>query len=204
MKEAVIALKMTRCLPPVKDADYIGGDAGALYLLEQGIRPVLSVGDFDSVTPEEKEKIIAGSDEMILLRPIKDDSDSEHAVKEALKRGYERIWLCGGLGGRTDHTLVNLRLCQRYPGVLYLYDELNLIHAVAPGTYHLKKGKYPYVSFFSLEHARISLNGFFYPLSHYEMTPLDTLTVSNEITAAEGILTVEEGTVLILFSRDGR
>ncbi len=193
---------MTEDLPDLEGADYIGADKGALVLLEKGIQPVLSVGDFDSVTDEERERIISGSKEVITLKPIKDDSDSEHAVKEAVRRGYERIWLCGSLGGRADHALVNLRLAALYPGCLYLYDRQNLIYAVTEGTYDFVKQAHTYYSFFTFAKAVISLDGFFFPLHHQNLTPLDTYTVSNEVSEEKARLTVEDGTVLIMKCRD--
>lgn len=202
MKTAVIALKNTEDLPDPADAYYIGADAGALALLQRGIDPDLAVGDFDSVSPGEREAIYARSKEVIQLKPIKDDADSEHAVKEALQRGFERIWLCGALGGRADHSLVNLRLCAQYPDILYIYDHQNLICAHTPGTYTIPHEEHGYVSFFTLTEARISLEGFFYPLQHRDLTPLDTYTVSNEVTDREGTLIIEEGTVLIMCTRD--
>lgn len=201
MKQAVIALKMAEDLPDVQ-ADYIGADKGALTLIRKGVTPVLSVGDFDSVSEEERKLIVSHSREVIRLQPIKDDSDSEHAVKEAVRRGYERIWLCGALGGRADHALVNLRLCASFPDQLYLYDRQNFIRSVQKGTYDFVQQPHTYYSFFTFDHAVITLEGFFYPLTRQVLTPMDTYTVSNEINKKTARLIVEEGTVLIMKCRD--
>lgn len=200
-KRAVIALKLADALPAF-EADYIGADKGALVLADKGIRMAFAVGDFDSVTPREYERIAAACSEVIRLNPVKDDSDSEHAVNEALKRGYDEIWLCGALGGRADHMLVNLRLACRYAGKVWILDERNRIHAVAAGRYVLKRGNYSYISFFTDEEAVISLEGLKYGLQKRKISVRDLYTVSNEWTAEEAVLTVFSGTVLIMESRD--
>ena len=46
-----------------KDEKWIGVDRGALRLLRWGIKPVLAIGDFDSVTGEE----LQGLDGKIIL-----------------------------------------------------------------------------------------------------------------------------------------
>lgn len=200
-KRAVIALKLTGSLPSFS-ADYIGADKGALILAGLGIHMTLAVGDFDSVTEEEFGRIKASADEVIRLNPVKDDSDSEHAVAEALRRGYNDICLCGALGGRADHMLVNLRLVLSHPGVLWIQDEKNRIRAAGKGIHRLVKEGYSYISFFTAEDAVISLQGLKYGLDHRRITHQDLYTVSNEWTSPEAILTVHSGTVLIMESTD--
>ena len=48
----VIALKLCDGLPDI-EAEYIGADAGALWLAKKGIGMKLAVGDFDSVAEED-------------------------------------------------------------------------------------------------------------------------------------------------------
>ena len=42
----------------MKDTVFIGADRGALHLLQNGIVPHEAVGDFDSVSKSEYEKIV--------------------------------------------------------------------------------------------------------------------------------------------------
>jgi thiamine pyrophosphokinase len=45
-------------LDEVKDDDIlIGADRGALFLIRHGLQPDIALGDFDSVSPSEKEEI---------------------------------------------------------------------------------------------------------------------------------------------------
>ena len=201
-KTAVIALKLCGKVEYRSDVDYIGADKGALVLADQGIPMVLAVGDCDSVSDEEFKRIEKASAEVIRLNPIKDDADSEHALYEAKKRGYEKVILLGAFGKRIDHTIVNLRLALKYAGFVWIYDDYNRIHAVQEGTCVLHKNDYPYKSFFTEEGALVSLEGFQYPLVDRQLTSMDLYTVSNALLHEEGKLIVKQGTVLIIESRD--
>lgn len=198
-KTCILALTLSRELPDI-DGDWIGVDRGALVLANAHKHMKLALGDFDSVKPEDMQIIQDHADEVIRLNPIKDDSDSEAAVRYAAKQGYETIYMIGGLGGRIDHELVNLALCMEFAGKLILLDEHNRIEAFHEGTWHIAKMAH-YYSFFA-EDAVISLDGFAYPLDHRHMTKKDLYGLSNEINDAEGILTVHAGTVLMIASKD--
>ncbi|MBQ7993656.1 MAG: thiamine diphosphokinase [Solobacterium sp.] len=201
MSTALIALRLTDSLPDIQ-ADYIGADAGALVLAKKKKRMVLAVGDFDSVSDEEMNLIREYADKVIVLNPIKDDTDSESALNHVLELGYDHIVMCGALGRREDHSLVNLRLVYKHPGVLSLYDQNNLIEAYEEGTYTFAKDEWKYISFFTFAHAVITLENMKYPLDHRTLTPEDLYTLSNEITEEEGILHVLEGKVLVIRSHD--
>jgi thiamine pyrophosphokinase len=110
--------------------------------------------------------------------------------------------MCGALGRRADHSLVNLRLVFQHPGVLSLYSENNLIEAYEQGTYTFRKDEWKYISFFTFTGAAVTLENMKYPLDCRTLTPLDLYTLSNEIIEEEGILRVHEGRVLVIRSRD--
>lgn len=50
----------------------IAADRGALYLIQNGIKPHIAVGDFDSITEEEREIVLpAVSSSLPVIRSIK-------------------------------------------------------------------------------------------------------------------------------------
>ena len=198
---AVIVLSFAEYIPET-DADYFGADRGSLLLAEKGIRMKAAVGDFDSVNEDDMKKIAAFAEETVRLNPVKDDSDSEAAVRFVMGRGYDRIVLAGALGGRADHSIVNLRLAMRWPGILELIDAQNRITACSEGVHVFEKGQYDYISFFAQSEAEISLSGMKYPLRERTITSEDLYTLSNEILEEQGILQVHRGTVLAIQSRD--
>ena len=75
------------------------------------ILPDIIVGDFDSVNPDtleyfhDKEQI-----EVCMLNPEKDDTDTEYAIREAIRRGAMEIVVIGATGTRIDHVLGNISL----------------------------------------------------------------------------------------------
>lgn len=203
MSTAVIALKLTKSVPRIH-ADYIGADKGALMLASKGIRMKLAVGDFDSVKPEDLDLIQRMSEKTVILNPVKDDSDSESAIHHVKALGYDHIILCGALGGRADHTLVNLRLVYENPQSVSINDEQNFISSYGAGRYEIEKGEYRYISFFTFGEAVISLENMKYPLSERKITSRDLYTLSNEIVSEKGVLTVHSGKVLVIQSNDGK
>ena len=49
----------------------------------------------------------------------------------------------------------------------------------------------------------LTLTGFRYPLNDYDMESVSALGVSNELTAAEGIISMKSGTLVVIESKDG-
>ena len=59
--------------------------------------------------------------------------------------GYDKIIVYGGLGGRIDHEIVNIRLCEQFANKITFVDENNKLTAYSTGTYEFKK-EYQYIS----------------------------------------------------------
>lgn len=77
-------------------------DSGLKHRDGLGIIPDLIIGDFDSC---EDPHIPA---ETIVLPREKDDTDTMAAVRETVRRGFDRFLLLGVFGDRLDHTLANV------------------------------------------------------------------------------------------------
>ena len=200
--ETSVAIILKRCESIPTAENYIGVDKGALTLARNGKRMVLAIGDFDSVEESDLAYIKEYSDTLLQLNPIKDDTDSEAAVMYAIEKGYQKIHLYGGLGGRLDHAMINLRLVSRFPETVYLHDQNNFIYSLAEGVHSIDKRDYTYISFFTEDKATISLEGFKYPLDKQQLTNKDTYTTSNEILEDRGIVTVHAGKVTVIQSKD--
>jgi thiamine diphosphokinase len=200
--ETSVAIILKRCDSIPTAENYIGVDKGALTLARNGKRMLLAIGDFDSVEESDLAYIKEYSDTLLQLNPIKDDTDSEAAVMYAIEKGYQKIHLYGGLGGRLDHAMINLRLVSRFPETVYLHDQNNFIYSLAEGVHSIDKRDYTYISFFTEDKATISLEGFKYPLDKQQLTNKDTYTTSNEILEDRGIVTVHAGKVTVIQSKD--
>ena len=202
MRDCVIFLKLADKVPDIPDVDYIGADKGALVLARKKIQMAFAIGDFDSVTENERSWIELYSDEVIALNPIKDNSDSEAAVDEAVRRGYRMIYIVGATGGRLDHEIVNIRLCWKYPERVVLIDDQNRSIALGEGGHRIEKKGYEFLSLFAENECEISVNGFKYELDHRVLNERDLYGLSNELTGSTGEIYVHRGSVLVVQTND--
>jgi len=194
----------------IRPGDYvIGADRGALFLVRRGVRPDLAIGDFDSVTGEEKARIMEQSRRFEDCDPVmKDFTDTEMAFTRALERSPGRIVIFGGLGRRMDHSLANVHLLKRAAdrGIrCEIMDSSNRIALVTPHMpARLTKGRYPYISLLPLSMVveGITLNGFRYPLIDFRMELGTSRGISNELVDGEGTITVRSGCLLVMESRE--
>ncbi len=183
----------------------VGVDRGVRLLKETGIRPDLIVGDFDSVTPAEREEFLStwpGT----LLSPVKDDTDLEHAVNVLREKVPERVILLGATGTRLDHTLTNIRLLDRFfpAGIpAEILDENNRI-TLREGKILLRRdeqyGKYVSVLPWD-EEVTVTMKGFFYPAESLVLKRNMSRGVSNEITEDEAMI-FAEGKILLMETKD--
>ncbi|RXZ81855.1 thiamine diphosphokinase [Paenibacillaceae bacterium] len=195
-------------IPIIKNCDYlIGADQGALFLVEQGYEPDLAIGDFDSVTELQFAQIAAVSRQTERCDAIdKNYTDTELAFRHALAIKPKQLIMLGALGTRFDHSLANvhlLRLALQAGVDAVIIDEHNSIRAV-DRELTLEPAAYPNVSLLplTLEVTGITLKGFAYPLEDAAITLGQSLGISNRLEAAQGVILVKTGIVLVIQSRD--
>ena len=192
----------------LKDVDFkyqlndylVGIEQGALKILEKKLPLELAIGDFDSVSETEKKYIKSSAKNFILLNPIKDESDSEAALKYLVAHNYPNLTFYGALGKRFDHSFVNFQLVEKYP--VTLIDDYNKVFALKEGSHHIKPADFKYLSIFTLRQATITLQGVKYPLTKTEINPLTSYTLSNEIIEELALIEVEAGSIIVVLSRD--
>lgn len=192
----------------IQEADIlIGSDRGALYLIQHGYTPHISMGDFDSVSTEELELIRASSLSFIECDPIyKDLTDTEMAFNWALDRQPEQIILLGALGTRFDHSLANVHLLRKGTELgisCSIIDANNQILVINRKT-SIERGSYSHISLLplSLTVTGITLNGFQYPLQQATLETGQSLGISNILTEPKGFIEIESGLLLVIQSKD--
>jgi len=195
MRRAILALK-NASIPSCLEGEFFGADKGALAVLAAKKPLKAAIGDFDSVSQDEYQAIKDAAEILIQLQCRKDESDTKEAIAHIKKQGYDEIVVIGGLFGRFDHTWANLQLLQCNPDLIWM-DEKNRIKIFQPGRHLVYKDDYQYVSFFALQKGKITLENMEYPLDKYEMEPLDSLGLSNEIIGEFGILECDVPTLCI-------
>lgn len=188
---------------------HIGVDAGVMTLIGLGIEPVEAVGDFDSVTDEEYEKIRSAFPSLERSPSEKDESDTELALKKAMDYKPETVIVTGVTGGRLDHYLAALHIVFAYqrsfPHVDFMVlNKQNRIRFMEPGTHQLKADReFTYVSFypFSEEVSGFTIEGFKYPVKDERIPFGSTRFTSNELTE-DGTIAFTGGHLIVIESSD--
>ena len=195
-------------LTQISSTDFIiAADSGASFLVGNGVKPNIAIGDFDSVTPEAFERIQAASGSTISCDPVdKDYTDTELAMRLALDMKPENILLLGATGTRFDHTLANVHLLVMASDAganALIRDKHNEI-GLASGEYRVQSGIYTQVSLLPLTErvTGINLTGFQYPLRNATLTIGQSLGISNVLLADEGVIQLAQGKLLVIQSRD--
>lgn len=183
---------------------------GALETAKRlGVEPTIIVGDFDTVSKRTLEEFKQTSQaKWIRLQPEKDATDMEMALDSALEAGCKNITFLGALGGRMDHALANIHLlykAEKQGAHCQILDCQNRIQVLTKTTtFHKTEAFGTYISFIPLStHVKgLTLRGFKYPLSGYDLTIGVSLGVSNELAEEECTAEFKEGVLLCLETRD--
>ena len=167
-------------------------------MLAAGIPIDVAIGDFDSIDPAFLPAVRAAAGIVVELPKRKDVTDLACAVEYVLKRhAVDGIVVYGGIGGRVDHLFANVNLMKRHD--IAFEDDFTRMTALPPGVHRLANVR-PHVSFFALEPCRgLSLRGFSYELTDYDLNPGDSLCVSN---SGQGEIAFATGRLLVVASDD--
>ncbi len=190
----------------------IACDKGVESCERVGIKPNLVIGDFDSAEESTIDKIKAQGLEFVKLNPVKDDTDTEAALKIAFSKTEpeDEILLLGCTGTRLDHVMGNIHLLGmglKNNRRVKLVDSHNLVSMIGPGQlYTVDKlnqfGKYISIFPFMGPAFGISMIGFKYGLQKETLEGFNTLTVSNELMDETGTISVESGYLLVMETMD--
>ena len=196
---------LTSCYHPEEDDFILCADHGWKLALDEGITPDAVISDFDSYE---------GSDlpvKCVMRHPVeKDDTDTMLCVKYALEHGMKDILIIGGIGGRLDHTVANLQTLL-YASVrgarIEMRDGNSRLHMLSAP--HFTEITLPACEGYTLsvfavggKCKGISERGVYYKIADTDLTPDFPLGVSNKITADKAHISIREGNLLIVESRD--
>ncbi|MGM9589807.1 MAG: thiamine diphosphokinase [Faecousia sp.] len=194
------AAEFDSLLQPIEKNDcVIAADGGLRHTQKLGIAPDVILGDFDSLGYEP-----AGA----TVFPVeKDDTDAMLAVRRGLALGFRSFLIYGSLDGpRLDHTVANFQtlqfLCDHgASGVLVGLHTLATV--VKNGALFFPAGCEGTISVFCLgpDAHGVTLKGLHYPLAQGTLTAGHPLGVSNHFTGEAAEISVEEGSLLVLWDR---
>lgn len=187
------------CYQPIllpTDKDYvIAVDGGYDTLRTQGIKPDVIIGDFDSVQSVVTEQNV------IQLKPEKDDTDMLYSVNYGAKLGYTTFYIYGGTGGnRISHTIANIQLLAHNPSLrCFLFDREEVTFLLANERVSFLEECEGYVSVISFSDESIGVweKGLKYELENATLTNNYPLGVSNEFVGKRSFISVKDGKLLI-------
>ena len=117
MKDLIVTggkLEKEFLLKTIKEREFeiiIAVDNGLKILNEININPQHIVGDFDTVKREILEKYKENKSIKIHeFNPIKDNTDTDIAIRLAIELKSGEITIIGGIGTRIDHVLGNIHV----------------------------------------------------------------------------------------------
>lgn len=180
----------------------IGCDGGSKHITALGYKPYAIVGDFDSF-----DKSLLREDIEIIEHPEdKDYTDSEAAIRYAIKQGAGEVILVALLGRRVDHMLGNIYLLnkQDFVGIKLKIIEGNQEIYMITGKVIIKGKKGDAISFipvFGDVKAEFS-SGLKYDLAKYTLSLQGNTGISNEMISDMAEIDLENQKLVVIHSRD--
>lgn len=187
-------------IEPIGPDDYLlAADGGLIHMDRLGLTPHGILGDFDSLgyVPENAR-----------IFPVeKDDTDSLLAIRQGLQQGCRRFLLYGSLDGpRLDHTVANFQALQFLAdrgAQGWLVGRSYLATVLKNGSLRFPAGAEGIISVFCMgaDAHGVTLQGLQYPMENGVLTASFPLGVSNHFTGREAAVSVESGSLLLLYDR---
>ena len=192
-----------------QEFQFIGVDGGCLKLMEEELPIDLAIGDFDSISSDDKEVLKNYASKMIEFPSEKDFTDFEEALMWVAKfYPQKNVHVLGAFGGRVDHaisclwTMFRPELQALIP-YLSLEDEWNHISFLTPGDYVIHKiVNTNYLSFISTGPVhQLTLKNVKYPLNHQDYD-FPIALISNEFMDEKMEISFESGGIIVGQTRD--
>lgn len=192
---------------PLSDL-WCGVDRGALYLLDKGINPLLSCGDFDSINSEQRKEVEQKS-KYFRVKHSEDLTDADFALENILELfdSVEEIDIYGATGRRLDHFFGNILLLnnEKYNNVkVKIIDDNNIITIAHSGQNIFEKIEgYKYFSIVPIyEDTKMSIKNSKYEVENLVLTLNRPNATSNEFANEKAIELEVSSNVLVIYSKD--
>ena len=195
------------CERPSADDLRIAADGGYLHARRLGERVDLLVGDLDSLGEAAAAEVEAAGGEVIRVPAEKDETDTQLAVHEAVRRGADEIVIIGGLSGRLDHTLSNLAILEslgEHRIVARITDGRNRVRFLKNDSLLLANEGFRYLSLVAVDEKcrGVGAEGVKYPLTNATLHRTNQFAVSNEIIGPAALISVKRGRMYVIESSD--
>ena len=187
---------------------WCGVDRGALYLLDKGINPLLSCGDFDSINTEQRKEVEEKS-KYFKVKDSEDLTDADFALENILELfdSIEEIDIYGATGRRLDHFFGNILLLnnEKYNNVkISIIDDNNIITIAHSGQNIFGKiEEYKYFSIVPVyKNTKMTIKNSKYEVENLILTLNRPNATSNEFANGKAIELEVSSNVLVIYSKD--
>ena len=186
----------------LRDEDYIvAADGGTRHALKLGLLPSVIIGDLDSLGSVN----LPASIETLQFPVDKDETDLELALLYAREHGFDEILLIGALGGRIDQTLGNLSLLSdpAWDGVDVRIDDgaEEVFFARKQAQIQGRIGEVVSLIPWRGDVRIARTEGLRWSLQNETLFAHQTRGISNELTAENAHVEIEDGLLLIIHTR---
>lgn len=177
----------------------IACDSGYEHLLKENINPDIIIGDLDSCKVPVPDDI-----KLIKLPTAKDDTDTMHAYRYAVKNNFDEIYLYCWDKGRLDHMISNIQ-CAIFGAhnhtTSYMYYDNDLLIVTDKDKIVLpKKDNYEFSVLAADKCKSVSIKGAKYNLNNIDLVNSFPLGQSNKWLDDEVIINKDDGILLIFQS----
>jgi thiamine pyrophosphokinase len=178
----------------------LAADGGARHALTLNLAPHVVIGDLDSLDDAHQTRLRSSGTRIIVHPAAKDETDLELALLYAVKQNADPIVVLGALGGRLDQTLANVLLL-----TMPVLSGRDVRLADGPQTAFVIRDQATItgqpgdtVSLIPLggRACGITTQGLAYPLIEGTLPFGPALGVSNEMTASQAHVQLQDGILL--------
>ncbi len=180
----------------------LAADGGARHALALNLVPHVVIGDLDSLDEDQETRLRSAGTRFIVHPVAKDETDLELALLYAVEQDADPVIVLGALGGRLDQMLANVLLLAM-PVLagrdVRLIDGLQSAFVVRDqATITGKPGDTVSLIPLGGEARKITTRGLAYPLTDGTLPFGPALGVSNEMTASQAQVQVQDGLLLCI------
>lgn len=185
----------------------VAADGGARLACALGMTPEVVVGDLDSLGSDEREMLEQAGCRFVVHPVEKDQTDVHLAMEWALSAGFREIAVVCHTSGRLDHVLGGVWAACRYVEAgldVYFVDagfEAALVKGPASVQINAPGGLIVSLLPVSGKAEGITVAGTKYPLKGESLGLGESRGISNETTASEASVSIDEGLLLVMAIR---
>lgn len=196
---------VARALAHAPDALIVAADGGARVAEHYGLTVNTVIGDMDSLTGAELEKLVERGAAILRYPAEKDETDLELALMWAAAQGADWMRVIGATGGRLDQILSNIYLLS-LPALVTRDAQLVAGKQAAwlahPGRTSLEGAPGDTVSLIPLNGTvrGVRTENLYYPLHDEDLFFGPTRGVSNVMTGSRAAINVREGVLLVVYT----